>query len=89
MKEIANFLGYSLSNNVISSITDQVSFENMKSNSSCNNSFFDRYRRPGEPFMRKGVIGDWKTLFTSEQSSYVDQQVAEKLAPLGLKFDYD
>ena len=89
VKEIANFLGYKLSDDVISSITAQVSFDRMKTNSSCNNAFFDQFRRPGEPFMRKGIVGDWKTLFTSEQSAFVDQQVTKRLAPLRLEFEYD
>ena len=38
--------------------------------------------------MRKGVIGDWRNLFTLEQSAYVDSQVAKILKPTGIVFDY-
>lgn len=89
VKKIASFLGYSLNEEVVSKITEQVSFQSMKSNPACNNSWFDKYRRPGEAFMRKGVVGDWKTLFTAEQSAIIDTQLSEKLAPLGIKFDFD
>ena len=89
IQTIAKFLGYDLSEDTVQKIVTQVSFDKMKANPSCNNAWFDKYRRPGEMFMRKGIIGDWKELFTSEQSAYVDQQVAKKLSPLGLVFEYN
>ena len=89
INEIGSFLGYGLTDDAIARIATQVSFDRMKSNPTCNNSFFDKYRRPGDAFMRKGTVGDWKSLFSQDQSALVDQQVAEKLSPLGLVYEYN
>lgn len=48
----------------------------------------DLYRREGSAFMRKGEIGDWKTLFNEEQSSLVDAMVDKKLSGTKLSYDY-
>ena len=40
-------------------------------------------------FFRKGIVGDWKNLFTKEQSDYVEALCKEKLEPLGLKFRWE
>lgn len=48
----------------------------------------DYYCKEGEPLMRKGEIGDWKNLFTPEQSAQIDQLVEEKLGKTGLVYDY-
>ena len=88
VRRVATFLDYKLSDEIMERIVNQTSFEKMKENPACNNSWYDKYRRPGELFMRKGVIGDWRNLFTPEQSVYVDSQVAKILKPTGIVFDY-
>lgn len=40
------------------------------------------------PFVRKGIVGDWKNHFTSEQSAMFDAVYQEKLKGTGLSFDF-
>ena len=45
---------------------------------------------PSEPpFMRKGVVGDWKNHFTEEQSAMFDALYSEKMKGSGLDFDFE
>ena len=88
VNEVAKFLGYNLTEAVATQIVDMTSFDKMKENPSANNNWMNKVRREGEPFMRKGVIGDWKTLFSEDQSARIDKMVAEKLADIDIVFDY-
>ncbi len=38
--------------------------------------------------MRKGIIGDWRNVFSPEQSAMMDAVVEEKMKGSGLVFDY-
>ena len=40
------------------------------------------------PFMRKGVVGDWRNFFTEEQSERLDKLYIEKIIAAGLHFDF-
>ena len=41
------------------------------------------------PFMRKGIVGDWKNYFSEEQSNIVDEMGKERLKGLDLVFHYE
>ena len=85
---MSTFLGNDHSEEIIQKIVEATCFDKMKSNSLANNSWMDLYRREGSAFMRKGEIGDWKTLFNEEQSSLVDAMVVKKLSGTNLSYDY-
>ena len=89
VKTIADFLGYHLSPKTISKIAEQATFETMKKNPAANEEYQDKYRRENSsPFMRKGVVGDWRNLFTAEQSARMDEECAKRFSGSGLEFDY-
>ena len=85
---VSDFLGYNLSDEVICNITEQTTFDVMKNNPAANKSDLDLLMPGTTKFMRKGVIGDWRNVFTSEQSAMMDALVDEKFAGSGLVFDY-
>ena len=86
---LADFLGYHLTKDVVSQIVEQTTFNSMKLNPAANNSWMEKYHKEGAtPFMRKGVIGDWKNYFSDEQSARLDALVNEKVAGTDLVFDY-
>lgn len=88
INKIAKFLGYDLTEDAIARIVEATSFDKMKENPSANNSWMNEYRREGAPFMRKGIIGDWKNLFSKDQSAQVDEMIAEKLQDVNVTFDF-
>ena len=86
---IASFLGYSLTDEVIDKIVIDTSFDKMKNNKAANKEYFTELSGSGNlAFMRKGVIGDWRNVFTQEQSAMMDTLIEEKLGGSGLVFDY-
>ena len=85
---VSDFLGYNLSNEVICNITEQTTFDVMKNNPAANKSDLDSLMPGTTKFMRKGVIGDWRNVFTPEQSAMMDALVEEKFGGSGLVFDY-
>ena len=42
-----------------------------------------------QPFFRKAIKGDWRTMLSREQRGYVDEVIQKKLHPLGLYLDLD
>ena len=89
VETIADFLGYELSPGTISKIVEQTTFKAMKKNSAANGDFRDKYRREkSTPFLRKGVVGDWRNYFTAEQSARMDEECVKRFSGSGLEFDY-
>ena len=85
---IASFLGYRLTDEVIDKIVIDTSFDKMKDNKTANKDYGKEVLLGQGQFMRKGVIGDWRNVFTPEQSAMMDTVVEEKFAGSGLVFDY-
>ncbi|XP_013882985.1 sulfotransferase family cytosolic 2B member 1 [Austrofundulus limnaeus] len=69
IKLMSDFLGNNLSEEVIQKIAEQCSFKTMKSNPMSNFSLVPKKYMDIEkaPFLRKGIAGDWKNHFNSEQ----------------------
>ena len=89
VKTLADYLGYQLSEDVVQKIAEQTKFDNMKLNPTANNGWMEEYHTEGAtPFMRKGVVGDWRNFFTDEQSTKLDALIREKLNGTDLVFDY-
>ncbi|XP_059841595.1 sulfotransferase 6B1 [Hypanus sabinus] len=85
VRKIAEFHGFSLSEEQIRNIADKGSFEAMRDNSQ------KTHFTLGNVFFRKGVVGDWRSLFTEEQSREVDAKFEGCLAgtKLGARLKYD
>ena len=88
IKSVSTFLGYNLTDEVIGKIAEQTTFDNMKKNPIANNQHMDKWTLGEGEFMRKGIIGDWKNVFSEEQSARIDAIVADKLGGTGIVFDY-
>lgn len=91
VKRIGEFLGYDMKEEVVDKVAEQTTFQAMKANPAANFEWPEIYtRKPGEqPFMRKGVVGDWKNHFTLEQNAEFDAIYAEKMKGSGLGFDFE
>ncbi|CAM5102340.1 unnamed protein product, partial [Eretmochelys imbricata] len=74
VKQIAEFLGFSLPEEKIQSIAENATFESMSNISQ------EKYGKYGSILFRKGAVGDWKNLFTEAQSQEMDAKFEECLA---------
>ncbi|XP_077166733.1 interferon-induced, double-stranded RNA-activated protein kinase-like [Paroedura picta] len=85
VKQIAEFYGFSLPDETIQSITEKATFKEMSNLSHETHGSF------APILFRKGAVGDWKTLFTEDQSKEVDAKFEECLAgtKLGAMLKYD
>jgi len=87
--KIANFIGADLLEEAQAKVVAQTTFDAMKKDDTANYSFSNSRAKPGsEHFIRKGEVGDWKHLFTAEQSAEVDRMFQERFAGTGLVFDF-
>lgn len=86
---IADFVGHSLDQEVIDKIADKTTFGKMKADPGTNYGWATHRRDPNAPpFMRKGVVGDWRNFFTHEQSAQLDEKIVRKTKTTGLEFTY-
>ena len=90
VETIANFLSYSLTPETLDKIVEQTTFDAVKKNPAANMFWIDEISFNGDSakFMRKGIIGDWESHFTNDQSARMDSIVKEKLSGTGLDFEY-
>jgi len=80
IKNISEFLGKNLPDEIIQKIVDRTSFKSMKANKNTNFSLVSEVIDPKiSPFMRKGEIGDWKNYFTVAQNEIFDKLFAQEM----------
>ncbi len=90
ISQVAEFIGYDLDQATIDKIYDQTTFKSMKTNPNTNfttNSIFKR-RAVCQEFIRKGIVGDWMTMFTVAQSEMFDEKYLRVMKGSGLQFDF-
>uniref|UniRef100_A0A8C2TQG5 Sulfotransferase n=1 Tax=Coturnix japonica TaxID=93934 RepID=A0A8C2TQG5_COTJA len=85
VKQIAEFFGFSPTAEQIQSIADRATFQAMK------NKAQETHGAVGTVLFRKGVVGDWKNLFTEAQNQEMDAKfkVCLEGTKLGAKLKYD
>ncbi|MBN3310789.1 sulfotransferase family 2, cytosolic sulfotransferase 2 [Amia ocellicauda] len=91
VSKLANFLGKSLSPELIGKIAEHCTFKNMKQNNMSNYSlvpqeFMDQNK---SAFLRKGICGDWKNHFTVAQAEWLDSVYKEEMKDVKFKFMWD
>ena len=88
---IADFLGIKdVSEKLIEEIVKKTSFSNMSQDGSTNYKWRvgKMFSTEGN-FFRKGIVGDWKSHFSSEQNTLFDKVYKEKMEKTGLVFDFE
>ncbi|XP_036989931.2 sulfotransferase 1A1 isoform X1 [Artibeus jamaicensis] len=88
IQKILEFVGRSLSERTVDHIVKHTSFKEMKKNPMTNYSTVptELMDHNISAFMRKGITGDWKTMFTVAQNERFDADYAEKMAGCNLNF---
>ncbi|KAM4015717.1 sulfotransferase 2B1-like isoform 1-T2 [Anomaloglossus baeobatrachus] len=89
--KICTFLGKELDDKAVDSVVENSSFNNMKQNKMANFTllapgFMDHEK---SPFMRKGIVGDWKNNFTVAQNEYFDKIYKSEMQDCSVKFPWD
>ncbi|KAK2844251.1 hypothetical protein Q5P01_010910 [Channa striata] len=81
LRNISDFLGRNLSEETIQKITEHCSFNSMKANNMSNFSLLPKTLMDFDksPFLRKGVAGDWKKHFSSEQLARFTSVIRKEL----------
>uniref|UniRef100_A0A8C6CKR6 Sulfotransferase n=1 Tax=Moschus moschiferus TaxID=68415 RepID=A0A8C6CKR6_MOSMO len=90
IQKLAEFIGKSLDDKVLDKIVHHTSFSVMKQNPMANYTSI-----PAEfmnhlisPFMRKGVVGDWKNHFTVAQNERFDDDYRKNMADTTLTLHF-
>lgn len=89
VEKVAKFLDKDLSPEQVAQIVDYTSLKSMKKNKSAKmgedaKKVVDESK---SAFVRKGIVGDWKNHFSTEQSQYIDQLISDRLDTFGLSFE--
>ncbi|KAG1652909.1 Sulfotransferase family cytosolic 1B member 1 [Nymphon striatum] len=90
-KQVASFLGVTLTDEQFSKIKDHCSFKQMKTSPTTNYQYWDDLgfrKKEGTQFMRKGIAGDWKNKFTVAMNERMDEWIDENTRGTGIKFTY-
>ncbi|KAK3084922.1 hypothetical protein FSP39_021506 [Pinctada imbricata] len=88
VKRIAEYLGKAASQELIKDIVDLCSFKKMKKEKDPLEDLNEwKDKQPG--MYRKGIVGDWKTMFTVAQNEKFDAYLAEKMSPSKWCTQYD
>ncbi|NWQ78881.1 ST1C1 Sulfotransferase, partial [Columbina picui] len=88
IQKILKFLEKDLNEEVLNKILHNTSFEIMKENPMANytKDFLGVMDHSLSPFMRKGVVGDWKNYFTVAQNKKFDEDYKKKMSDTSLVF---
>ena len=92
VRAMAEFIGVDLKPDVVDKIVKESTFDRMKANPNTNFSFVPPTMfaiKEINPFVRKGIVGDWKNHFTAEQSAMFDAVYQQKMNGTGLSFDFN
>uniref|UniRef100_A0A8D0DR10 Sulfotransferase n=1 Tax=Salvator merianae TaxID=96440 RepID=A0A8D0DR10_SALMN len=88
IQKVAQFLGHRLPEPVLNRTLKHVDFESMKVNPMVNYSTLPSriINQDAAPFMRKGIVGDWKNHFTVAQSERLDDVCTQLFRGSNLTF---
>ncbi|XP_035828597.1 sulfotransferase family cytosolic 1B member 1 isoform X2 [Aplysia californica] len=88
VRQVASFLGKSLTDAEVDAVAKHCTFESMKNNKSVNYDWLKEQGMASDKadFMRKGKVGDWKNHLSSEISAKLEEMVSSKLTPAGVVF---
>lgn len=93
VKKLCKFLGKELSEETMDMVVKRATFQNMKSDPLANYENILSKRAGSNTneslFLRKGIVGDWKTLMTVDQNERFDMIFQKKMRDFPLEFIWD
>ena len=97
VRAVASFLDIPASEEVLDAAVGKSQFKQMQAMEKTGLVMQDAKKNPSlkvregeEPFIRKGVVGDWKNYFSEEQSKQVDDAVKKLISDCpGLELTFE
>ncbi|KAL0984980.1 hypothetical protein UPYG_G00151380 [Umbra pygmaea] len=91
VERFSRFLGRELSKEALDRVAKHCYFSNMKTNPMSNYSLVpqDIMDSSKSPFLRKGIVGDWKNHFNPEQDAKFTAVLKEETKELDIKFPWE
>ncbi|CAD5121806.1 unnamed protein product [Dimorphilus gyrociliatus] len=89
VKLVSKFLEIDLNDDLIKEIANNTTFEAMKSNAATNYTMIDSFDCNVSPFMRKGIVGDWRNVLNDDQSSLIDKRCKELYETTNFQFQFE
>ena len=87
VEQIAGFIDIPLNQSLLESVVGGSDFQAMVKNDKTNFNWMpQRADLPGH--FRKGIVGDWRSQFSPEQSELLDEVTIKKLSGTNLRFDF-
>ncbi|XP_064616967.1 sulfotransferase 1A3-like [Liolophura sinensis] len=88
VETLASFLGVSLTEDQLQSVVNHCTFHNMKANpmSNVKADFMDEQV---SPFLRKGIVGDWKNYFTVAQNELFNAYFESRMKNSGISMAFE
>ncbi|XP_069582285.1 amine sulfotransferase-like isoform X1 [Ranitomeya imitator] len=89
--KICKFVDIKLDDKAIDIVVEKATFKNMKHDPLANYTFVsnEHLDKNKGSFLRKGIVGDWKTTMTVAQSEMFDKVYKEKMGDLPIKITWD
>lgn len=86
--DVASFIDIPLTSDLLDTVVAASDFSAMAMNPKANLDWVPQ--REGIPkHMRKGIVGDWKNHFSSEETSSFDVLYQSRMAQFGLEFEFE
>ncbi|KAI5611996.1 sulfotransferase family 2, cytosolic sulfotransferase 3 [Silurus asotus] len=91
LERILHFLGKHMSKDVLKRVCEHCEFKSMKQNNMSNYSLVPQTIMDNEksPFLRKGIVGDWKNYFSPELELKFNASISEGLKGTDITFPWD
>ncbi|KPP58890.1 hypothetical protein Z043_123245 [Scleropages formosus] len=86
ISRLCSFLGLSPNETQKKEVLRKTGFEEMKKSMADALSNNDEFDESVSPFMRKGIVGDWKNHFTVAQNEAFNEEYRKKMKESDLKF---